>query len=228
MRKISPSRVTVLCLLWAMVVLVAHQFGLGLLVREELASLDSRFRIRGVRAASPDIVILAVDQRSMVADTFTPEDLAAQPQLALLKNYPFPRRVYADAIEKLCNAGARVVAFDLLFLSPKEDDPGLRAVIEKYRDRIVLGSNFSDDGRRLLLPSVVVPESIPTESVAGYVNYWPDFDGVVRRERSRTTVSAVAHVEPAPGEQPVSSFTALAARRTAPDGLINFAGPSGT
>jgi adenylate cyclase len=104
----------------------------------------------------------------------------------------------------------------------------LRAAIEKYHDRVVLGSNFSDDGRQLLLPSVVMPESIPTESIAGYVNYWPDFDGGVRRERSRTTVSDVAHVEPFPGEQPVLSFTALVARRTTPDGLINFAGPSGT
>jgi adenylate cyclase len=206
-------------------VLVAQQCGLRSLARQELASLDFLFRLRGARAPSPDIVILAIDQRSMVADTFTSEELAANPQLALLKNFPFPRRVYGDAFEKLCRAGAKVVAFDLLFLSPKDDDEILRAAIAKHRDRVVIGSNFSDDGNQLMLPSVVVPETIPTESVAGYVNYWPDSDDTLRRAqpqaRSRIDTSASQSFDALVGER-------FGKPRATDTVLINFVGPSGT
>jgi adenylate cyclase len=204
-------RVFIFCLAWATLVAVAQHSHLRALVHEELASLDFRFRLRGGPRPLPGIVILAIDQRSMVADTFTPAELSANPQLAALKNFPFPRSVYADAIEKLCAAGAKKIALDLLFVTPKGGDDVLRAAIAKYRDRVVLGANYSDDGRQLMLPSVVVPETVPTESVAGFVNYWPDSDQVVRR------MDTVA-----------GSFPALAAGRIAPPGLINFAGPGGT
>ena len=102
--------------------MIAWQFGLAGLVRQELATLDLRYRLRGRQPVAPEIVLLTIDQRSLVADTFTPAELQANPQLAALAGFPFPRRVYAAALERLFQAGAQVVGIDLLFLAPKEDD----------------------------------------------------------------------------------------------------------
>lgn len=201
-------RVYLFCLAWAGLVWFAHQANFRPLVGQELASVDFRFRLRGLERDLPGVVIVAIDQRSLVTDRFSSEALAANPRLAALQNFPFPRPIYAEVIERLAGAGARQIAFDLLFLSPKAGDDELRAAIAKHRDRVVLGANYSDDGTQLLLPSVVVPEDIPTASVAGFVNYWPDVDGVVRR----------THGQP-------GSYPALAAGRPATADLIHFVGP---
>lgn len=224
----GSRRVVIFCLAWAVVMLLLQQFGLRALIRQELASLDLRFRFRGPQPPVDDVVILTIDQHSMTADTFTPEELTENPQLALLKNFPFPRRVYADLIQKACDAGARMVAFDLLFLTPKDDDELFRAAIEKYRGRVVVGSNFSDDNQQLMVPSVIVPESVTTESVAGFVNYWPDLDGGVRWARHRTTPAAVAGVAESANEHAVYSFASLAVRHVDQPHLINFVGPAGS
>ncbi len=212
----------VFCLVWSALVWLAHEHNFRPLIAEELATLDFRFRLRGARPAAPEVAILAIDQRSMVADRFTPEELATNPQLALLKNFPYPRPVYADAMERLCAAGTKKVVIDLLFLSPKDGDQELSAAIAKHRDRVVLGANYSDDGKQLMLPSVVVPEDIPTESVAGFVNYWPDLDEVVRRTHVPSPEMGV------PAATGIRSVVAMAAGWDTTAALINFDGPGGT
>ena len=65
----------------------------------ETASLDLRFRLRGVQAPEPETVIVLVDDHS----------------LAKLGRWPLSRRLFAKAVQMLDRAGARVIAFDLLF-----------------------------------------------------------------------------------------------------------------
>lgn len=228
------GQVVVLCLAWAALVGLAVLVGLRVLVNEELASIDLRFRLRGPRQPPPEVVILALDQRSLVADMFTQEELAANPELALLKGFPLPRRVYAAAIDRLLAAGAKAVAIDVLFLSPKDGDAQLESALRRHRDRVVLASNFSDDGRQLLIPSPVLPPEIPTEAMVGYVNYWPDPDGHARQARHQTTAAQVAGVAQTAGDPELSSFALQTARRLIPGlvesraGYIDFCGPIGT
>jgi adenylate cyclase len=70
----------------------------------ETASLDLRFRLRGVKPPDPETVIVLVDDRS----------------LAALGRWPLSRRLFAKAVQVLDRAGARVIAFDLLFAEPEE------------------------------------------------------------------------------------------------------------
>ncbi|HEY8872833.1 MAG TPA: CHASE2 domain-containing protein, partial [Stellaceae bacterium] len=70
----------------------------------ETASLDLRFRLRGVQPAEPQTIVVLVDDRSLEA----------------LGRWPLSRRLYAKAVERLEEAGARVIAFDLLFAEPEE------------------------------------------------------------------------------------------------------------
>lgn len=84
----------------------------------ELKTLDTRFLLRGKRQPSEKIAIVAIDQKS--------EDV--------LGRWPFPRRYFADAVDNLREAGARVIAFDINFPQPDENSAlvALRQVKKEY------------------------------------------------------------------------------------------------
>ena len=70
----------------------------------------------------------------------TPE---AQALGLMSKQWPWPRSVYAHILDRLMGAGAKVVVFDLLFPTPSEDDAVFQAALDRYADRVVIGSNFN-------------------------------------------------------------------------------------
>ncbi|MGD9744256.1 MAG: CHASE2 domain-containing protein, partial [Dongiaceae bacterium] len=63
-------------------------------------SLGWRFELRGALPPPPSVVIVAIDDAT----------------LAALQRWPLPRRVLADAVNRLTRAGAAVVGLDLLLL----------------------------------------------------------------------------------------------------------------
>jgi adenylate cyclase len=73
----------------------------------ETASLDLRFRLRGARPPAADVALVTVDDRS----------------LQTLGRWPLSRSFFARALEILDQAGAKLVAFDLLFTEPDEPLP---------------------------------------------------------------------------------------------------------
>jgi len=73
----------------------------------ETASLDLRFRLRGVRPPGPEVAVILVDDRSLEA----------------LGRWPLSRTLFAQALAMLDHGGAKVVAFDLLFTEPDEPVP---------------------------------------------------------------------------------------------------------
>ncbi|MBV9866702.1 MAG: EAL domain-containing protein [Abitibacteriaceae bacterium] len=78
----------------------------------ERAMLDTLFRIRGPQASSPNVIILEVDNATV----------------SRAEGWPLPRHVYADVIRWLHHAGAKTIAFDVIFSTdaPKpEDDKAL-------------------------------------------------------------------------------------------------------
>ena len=89
------------------VMLFAHVGGSGDFRGIETASLDLRFRLRGVEPAGPEIALVLVDDAS----------------LAALGRWPFTRRIFAQAVERIRAAGAKVIAFDILFTEPEEAVP---------------------------------------------------------------------------------------------------------
>src|SRR5215204_3614524 len=82
----------------------------------ELQSVDARFSNRGTQEAPDDVAIVAIDDR-----TFS--ELGVQ--------WPFPRSLHARVIDRLREAGAKVVAVDIQFTeqtSPRQDIALLDAV----------------------------------------------------------------------------------------------------
>jgi len=186
--------VAVLCALCTAALLVLHaRFAPFRRVEDQARDLVMQY---GTHRSKPDprLVYIALDDSTMnVASNLFPEDLAASPALQkMAAGWPWPRDVYAMLIDRLMQAGARVVALDILFPSARDGDAALKAVLDKYHDRVVIGSNFSDEDipgspRTYTLPTQdLIPDGAADDRV-GYVNFWPEADGVIRSARYRMT-----------------------------------------
>jgi adenylate cyclase len=82
----------------------------------ELQSVDARFSVRGTQERPDDIVVVGVDD-------VTFNQLGVQ--------WPFPRRLHARLIDRLRQAGAKVIAVDIQFTEqtdPRDDNALIEAV----------------------------------------------------------------------------------------------------
>ncbi len=185
---------------------------------DRLENVTVDYRAKNLRQApvDPHIVFLAIDAASAANSANEPVDPSgdATYQAMHAQGYPFPRSVYAAVTQKLLDAGARVVGFDLLLLVAHPEDDILRAALDRYRGRVVLGMNFSDDSGEgsfsLKQPSVtVLATTDPADERLGYINYWPDLDNVVREAQYRTNAE---HINQVAGEESQPKLYSLAAR----------------
>lgn len=97
----------------------------------ERSWLDGAFRLRGARAAKAPAAIAAIDDKS----------------LAELGAWPWPRQVSAELIDRLTAAGAKTIAFDVMFAEPRSA-AGDRALVEATRrsGRVIHGYAPTDAG----------------------------------------------------------------------------------
>jgi adenylate cyclase len=127
---------TAICLislgLYVALYLAAHPHpALQFLADIELRTLDVRFQLRGPRPPGPEVVIVAIDQKS-------------QDELG---RWPFARSYFADALDFLREARARVVAFDINFSQPDENS-ALQAV-RQIRKRFQASAPEGETNARL-------------------------------------------------------------------------------
>ena len=190
-----PLILSALCAVSTGLLLWLHIVDFAPLVRFEDYSHDWRARRGRKTPIDPRLVYVGIDSDHY--ELLSAEDSRQAPVLRKLTDrFPWPRDVWAELIERLVQAGAKVVAFDLLFAAPAPGDEALRDALAKYRERVVIGVNFTetegDRGTTLSLPppsETVLPESPAGSAVeddrVGFVNVWPDPDGVARRVRYR-------------------------------------------
>lgn len=89
---------------------------------EQNIGLRTLFAMRGPQKPPEDVVVVAIDQASA-------QTLGLSP-----KPSQWPRRLHAELIARLAEAGAKVIAFDLMFATPstdKSDDAALAAAMRK-------------------------------------------------------------------------------------------------
>ncbi len=182
--------------------------------------LENRFQDwvaqRGKSAPKdPRVYFLADDAPSHTLDQLWDEDFAASPILKRMKQPPpWPRDVFAAILDRLENAGARVVGFDYMLKGEKPEDSTLRASLDKWRDRVVLGSQIDDVVRGISkAPQISPPPPSLVGNAAdprlGFVNMFPDLDGVTRRFKFQTTLLELADLKPHPDDH---VFESLAVR----------------
>ena len=110
-----------------------------------------------------------------------------EPSFAEIKaQWPWPRAIHAQLVDRLREAGARVVVFDLLFSEPSSragDDATLAAAIRKAGN-VVLASDLATFDTRYGPQSRRVeplPSLLEAGAVAGLLGLPLDRDGVIRR-----------------------------------------------
>lgn len=181
-----------------LVLLVLYGFNFLPLLETEWGSQDFRMRHGRKTAIDPRLVFVGIDKPTY-ADFLSEEEMKSVPVLAMVaQNFPWSREVWADLIERLGQAGAKVIAIDLLFAAPWPGDDALKAALKRHQSRVVIGSNFSDvqsdQGHTLTLtlPSESLLDETASGSPAedgrvGYINIWTDPDKVLRRARYRAS-----------------------------------------
>jgi adenylate cyclase len=84
----------------------------------EAKALDLRFHLRGVKNPTPEVVLVVIDDRS----------------IAELGRWPWSRRRFAEMVQRLQQARAKVIAFDLLLTEPEADIE--RQVMQRWRQAV--------------------------------------------------------------------------------------------
>lgn len=210
--------VAAICAFCASVIIAGHFFPslpfVSAVWRQEQNFQDFLQREGRKTATRPDLVFLGVDQSTLELPPFSPDELAANRAFQLLTERPWPsssREVYALLLDRLFGAGARLVAFDLVFNPPNDGDPVLHQALDRYRDRVVVGANIdAANASQIIVPNpVIIPSPALADDRVGYVNFLRDsVDGKVRSLYFTMSERQLAGQEPFPSEEVFESFSA--------------------
>lgn len=190
----------------------------------ELKSYDfMATTIRGPLEPPKDIVMVAIDDASLqqFATNFGFQ-------------FPWPRGVHAKLIELLNQAGARVIAFDLVFdlKSKPEEDQALAKAIRASHVPVVLAATFDivkDPRFTQVTPLVPLDDLVQAGAKVGWVILKLDSDSILRH----TGVSvggeptlAVEAFEQIGGKLDTSKIPIVGMEGDDPQILINYVGSS--
>lgn len=128
-------------------------------------SMNVLFRLRGALSPSPEIVIVAIDDRSLQA----------------IGPWPWPRSVMAEAIEKLTEARPRAIGLDVIYAEPTtpEADGRLAAAITR-NGRVVLPAQLYETASRSIGWMRPLPQFAGVVGGIGHVHVSPEVDGMIR------------------------------------------------
>jgi adenylate cyclase len=138
----------------------------GILSSQEQSTVDVRFSIRGSHSTPKDIVLVGID-----GTTFS--DLNTR--------WPFPRRWHARVIDRLHQAGARVIAYDIQFTGQTDvrDDNALVRATGRAGNLVFAATAVDAQGQTLVLGGEATLRRY--HAVAGSAMVPSDAGGVVRR-----------------------------------------------
>jgi adenylate cyclase len=193
--------------------------GLGAFEPFENQALDRLFHLRGATTLRAPITIVEID-----ATTF--DDLGM--------NWPFPRRIHGEVLERLSAAGAAAIGVDPIFSSPSvqgdADDEALADSARRTRGLVMAAAIVSQsEGVYTTTASYgPIPSLAQAAPAIGYVNVLREADNVVRRAKldafeERLPAFAVELYRVA-----IADGISGAALPRQPNIWINFVGAAGT
>jgi adenylate cyclase len=170
-----------------------------------------------------DFVFLGIDQASL---SLRPEqeDWSNNRPLQLMSEhaYPWSRELWGLLLDRLFQAGARLVMFDIVFDKPKEGDEIFRAALDRYRDKVVIGANFDlsqvrqQGGIIVNVPPAtdLIPPPQMQDDRVGCVIIFPDpLDNRIRSVCYRFTDQQLLGNDPLPDEKPYEALSTRALRK---------------
>lgn len=139
------------------------------------------FDIRGPLEPPDDIVILAIDDGSIELAKFYQNSPSDFSELEPIERSPWQRKAYAITTERLVQAGASVVALDILFSTDSaygtDDDQSLSLVLNEHGESVVLAANI-ESPTKITEP---VPSFSSTSTRIGAINFSLEADGGIHR-----------------------------------------------
>ena len=174
--------VAAICAFWTGLIIAVHFYPnvpfVSAVWRQEQNYQDFLEREGRKTATNPNLVFLGIDEATIDTSSLLPEEIAGNRAFELMTahSYPWSRELWALLLDRLFNAGARVVMFDLVFNPPNEGDPIFRDAIDRHRDRVVLGANFdAEHGMKFVMPNTaLIPAPQIQDNRVGYVIFFPD------------------------------------------------------
>ncbi|MGM0640933.1 MAG: CHASE2 domain-containing protein [Thermotogota bacterium] len=137
MKIFKPKIIHILFIIFIAIYIITYFFNNPWIEIFELKTLDLRYRIRGEKNITPNVVVVSIDENSLTKMSTQFND-----------EWPWNREHYARMLVKLFKSDINSVGFDVSFTTPSEhnivngssrDDSMLSAVLRKYSD-VVLGS----------------------------------------------------------------------------------------
>jgi len=118
MSKYFKFNPLVISLFSILIGVVAYLIGVSLIDLMELETIDLRFQTRRKVSPRPEVVLAVIDEKSVAQEG----------------KWPWPRSKIADLVNKLSQAGSKVIAFDIVFAEP--DDQQLVQTIAKIKRKV--------------------------------------------------------------------------------------------
>jgi adenylate cyclase len=181
-----------------------------ILRRQELSTIDARFRIRGRQGVPRDVIVVGINDHTLET---------------LKTDWPLPRSKEGKVIRQLADDGAKVIAVDIQFTeptTPAEDDALMHAV--QTAGNVVLSTSETDGQGHTNVFGGDAEVRAANAQVGD--NLFPfDVDGVMRRlpfEVGGLKSMSIVTVERAEGR----SIERSALRGA--DALIDYRGGAGT
>ncbi len=131
------------------------------------ASTNILFRLRGELQAPDDVVILAIDDRS----------------LQRIGRWPWPRTVMADALDKISAGRPRAVGLDIVYAESFADDNRLKEAISSCGRVVLPAELIRAAGEQIERSGEIVwlrPVMGDAAAAVGHAHVSPDVDGIVR------------------------------------------------
>lgn len=190
----------------------------------ELKGLDLLFTLRGSLPASSQIVIVAIDESSMVE---------------IKQQWPWLRSLHAQLIRQLHQAGAKVIGIDILFSEPSDpaEDQALTDALQEVGNTVLVSALALENDPLYRYTLRIDPLPI-FRNVAAVGNplIRIDADGIVRRTRilapdmpSFALQIVRRYLEnPAVTHKTTSGFQRFSQKDLLKDLLINYPGPPKT
>ncbi|HJT79566.1 MAG TPA: adenylate/guanylate cyclase domain-containing protein, partial [Chthoniobacterales bacterium] len=213
-----------ICIFWTGLILLGQRFSkVPFLNSPWVGEQNFEDKLRRDGRTTPertDFVFVGIDEASKQmhqpnSGVVGAEEVVGNRGLELMAQRPFPwsREVWAVLLDRLFEAGARLVMFDMIFDRPNDGDPAFAAALEKYKDRVVLGLNL-DIGMAtpIIMPNTqLIPPPQQADDRVGFINFWPEpIDGKVRGAFFHRSEREIAGYDAFQGDEIFTSFVARA------------------
>ena len=147
-----------------------------LMQRAEWFAQDTLFKVRPGRNPRPEIAIIGIDEASVAA----------------YGQWPFPRKLHARLIRRLEKTPPKALLFDILFIEHSPDPAGDTALVRATRDNPWVIHSFFLDYESPPPVKAPFPKLLAASSDTGFVNAFPDEDGVLRHAIPRMTFDTLS------------------------------------